>query len=587
MRQSLWLLAVLPVAIDFQAATAWASDEEADRTAGAARAVLRRHCWRCHSGEGSEAGGFDVLRLDDLTESGYVVAGDVASSYLFERIADDEMPPRGIPLRPTAAEGEAVRRWIAAGLPPFPKAEARPFVQLAAVLKAIRDHLRKAGNNDRPHLRYFTMHNLANNPRVLEEDLPLYQAALSKALNSLHRRPRIVLPQAIDQAGTLFVIDLRDLGWDRGDRWHELLRAYPYGLTYGNHPDPGLKKLQEELADLSACDLPYVRADWFVATATRPPLYHALLELPATARELEAELGVEGIAENFLRPKPALIARGGFSKSGVSGQNRMVERHESRDGAYWKSYDFKPGNARSKLTRFPLGPLDLFEDGKHPFPLQAFVHDGGELIFHLPNGLQGYMLIDAKGERIDDGPIDVVSDALKTSGTPVIVNGVSCMACHKHGMIDFADTLREGSAVFGEAEDLVQRLFPEPEFMGRLVESDRRRFLSALEEAIGPFLRIGENNGRPITDFPEPVGEVARLHRLVFLDLKTIACELDIADPQEIVRKVGEKRLKQLGLEALVEDRGVVGRLEWEAVGSVSLMQELARELRATPLRVR
>src|SRR5262249_19257350 len=156
---------------------------------------------------------------------------------------------------------------------------------------------------------------------------------------------------------------------------------------------------------------------------------------------------------------------------------------------YWKSYDFKPDSGRAKLTRFPLGPLNLFAEGKHPYPKQAFVHAGGEIIFGLPNGLQGYMLVDGKDNRIDEGPIQVVSDALKTSGTPAIVNGVSCMACHKHGMLPLTDTIREGSSVFGEAEEKVRRLYPESKKMNELLDADQRRFLDALDRAVGKFLR--------------------------------------------------------------------------------------------------
>jgi hypothetical protein len=53
-----------------------------------------------------------------------------------------------------------------------------------------------------------------------------------------------------------------------------------------------------------------------------------------------------------------------------------------------------------------------------------------------------------------------------------------------------------------------------------------------------------------------------------------------------MLQKVSERRLKQLGLEPLAAEGGVITRLEWEAVDGVSLMQELARELRATPIRV-
>ena len=38
-------------------------------TSAAARDVLRRHCVRCHSGEGSEGGDFDVMDVLSLKES--------------------------------------------------------------------------------------------------------------------------------------------------------------------------------------------------------------------------------------------------------------------------------------------------------------------------------------------------------------------------------------------------------------------------------------------------------------------------------------------------------------------------------------
>jgi serine/threonine-protein kinase len=93
--------------------------------------------------------------------------------------------------------------------------------------------------------------------------------------------------------------------------------------------------------------------------------------------------------------------------------------------------------------------------------------------------LQGYLLVNGKDERIDEGPIQVVSDPLKTSGTPAIVTGVSCMACHKHGTIPFTDTVREGSAVFADAERHLKRLYPGAKKMGQLVREDEDRFLVA------------------------------------------------------------------------------------------------------------
>jgi serine/threonine-protein kinase len=497
-------------------------------------------------------------------------------------VSNKRMPQKGSPEREAFGDEQrtVLKDWIEAGAPAFPAATGRPFIALKKVLKTVRDHLAKDENLDRrPYLRYFSLAHVHNDPAVSNEDLRYHRAALAKVVNSLSWAPRVAVPEAVDPAGTVFAVDVRDLTWDRDDLWRKVVDAYPYGLRYGSHPDRDLRELDREIVDLSKCELPWVRADWFVATASRPPLYHDLLRLPTCARDLEQLLGVD-LADNFAKDK---LARAGFAKSGVSGQNRLLERHDSRYGAYWKSYDFLPGNGRANLVRFPLGPADLHVGDRFPYPDQAFKQDGGEIIWHLPNGLQGYLLVKGNGDRIDTGPIAVVSDDKRVSGTPEIVTGVSCMACHVQGMLPFRDFVRNHSAVFGAAEEKVKRLYPEPTAFDRLIEADRRKFLDALEKSIGPFLRAGPDKDAPLTKFKEPVAEVVIPYRRGYLDLKAVARELFIEKPDDLLTKVGERRFKELGLETLTQPGGLVGRLEWEAADGYSLMQEVARELRFTP----
>jgi serine/threonine-protein kinase len=555
-----------------------------------ARTVLKTYCLRCHHGEGSEGGDFDALKAESLTASRdpdkpYVVPGKPAESFLFQRLAlrkqgQGDMPPRAVRERPSDADKEAVRKWIEAGAPPFPTEAGRPRVGVREVLTAIRDDLRQADPEERPSLRYFTLNHLHNNPKVPDADLAVYRAALAKAINHLSWKPNIVVPRAVDREQTVFAVDVRKLDWDKDDLWREVLRAYPYGLRHGTARDRDLQKLDDDVAQLTGCDLPYVRADWFAATATRPPLYHTLLRLPKTAGELERLLDVD-VQANFRR---AELTRAGFAQSGVSGQNRLVERHAARYGAYWKSYDFKEDNRRGNLPRLPLGPA--FKD--NPFADQAFVQDGGEIIFNLPNGLQGYLLVNGKDERIDAGPTEVVSDSERTSGTPAVITGISCMACHKHGMIAFKDQVRDGTAVAGDARRKVQRLYPPAPEMDEKLREDGDRFLRALEKATGPFLRVGADRGRPVKEFAEPVGEIGRLYRLVDLDLAAAACELDVEKPDDLRALIGaSKGLRELGLAPLLQEGGAVKRADWEHVGATSLMQRAAREIeRGTPFTV-
>jgi serine/threonine-protein kinase len=392
-------------------------------------------------------------------------------------------------------------------------------------------------------------------------------------------------------------VDLRDLGWEERNLWGEILRfekaegaarfvgardethrGYPYGLDYEKASDEQVRRLAGDVERLVGCELPFVRADWFVATASRPPLYETILDLPADARALERRLDVD-VKGDFLRDR---LARAGFATSGVSSHNRLIERHDASFGAYWKSYDFKTDDGTANLLQFPLGPVF---DG-NTFDRQAFEHAGGEIIFNLPNGLQGYLLVNNKDERIEAGPIEVVADALRTSGTATVVDGLACMSCHRNGMIgEFEDKVREGNAVAGEARRKVERLYPPKGEMDRLLGQDEDRFVAALTRATGSILQAGDDQAKPIRDFPEPIGAVARLY-VKDLGLDEVAAELGIAEPKDLQSLIqANPVLRRLGLGPLLQPGGRIKRAAWESLQSVnSPFQEAANQLeRGTP----
>ena len=550
-------------------------------TSAAARDVLRRHCVRCHSGEGSEGGDFDVMDVLSLKEDDLIDTSNADESYLLSRIVDGDMPPASIRKRQPVedSEIETLRKWITDGADDFQGEAARERVEVAGVLDAVISDLRKTPHDQRQYLRYFTLHQLHNTPGILSRDLTLYRAGLSKALNSLSWHPRIILPREVKVSGSddglLYAVDIRRLKWN-DEIWNRIERAYPYGVSFVGSDDEVMQQRADELEHLTSVSIPIVRADWFVATATRGNLYYQILDLPQNEKQLLTQMDVD-VDAAFDKPHSDVIARAGFSRSGVSAQNRLVERLVGSTGIYWRSFDFGPDAGRGNLNRFPLGPVSE----KSKFNRFAFVHDGGEIIFALPNGLHAYLLVDGKGDRITLGPIQVVADALRTSGTPLIANAVSCFACHKHGMIDVNDTMRNGSVVEGEALRHLRKLHPERAVMDELVQSDRSEYLVSLKKAIGPFV-LGENQDS-IEQVDEPIGQVARQHRLVFLNLDTIAAELDVT-PEKLVELAGSRNLRRLGLEGLTRD-GLISRSEWEATDKgVSLMQQLARLIRLTPI---
>jgi serine/threonine-protein kinase len=474
-----------------------------------------------------------------------------------------------------------IGQWIEAGaLFPTVDPASRPLKRPQDILTSIRDHLRQSREGARPFQRYFTLTNLYNNKSVGDDELRLARAAVAKLVNSLSWKPDVIVPRAVDREATIFALDLRDVGWDERDLWKEILSRYPYGLKHDKDADEAVRDLAGEVYQLADTSVPDVRADWFVANASRPPLYHTLLDLPQTARALERLLKVN-VEADFLRDK---LVRAGFATSGVSSQNRLVDRHTALYGAYWNSYDFKRNEGTGNIVRYPLGPV--FAD--NPFPRQAFEHAGGEILFNLPNGLQGYLLVNAQGDRIDEGPIDIVGDALKTAGTSAIVNGLSCMACHQHGVIRFKDTIRDGIAVGGSAREKAERLFAAQDVMDQLLSKDEGRFLKPLEEATGGFLKVGGDREKLIREFAEPVGAVARVY-LKDLGPDDVAAELGLADPKELAARIkASARLRQLGLAPLLRG-AAIKRTEWDSLAGrfLSTFQDVARELElGTPFRV-
>jgi serine/threonine-protein kinase len=556
--------------------------------AAAAFKVFKQHCYECHRGTGSSSGEiFDVLKAETMTKpsegDATVIAKDAEKSPLFDSI-QKRMPKKGSPQRENFGDAEraAIKAWIDAGAPSFAVPPARKFRSLVDEMRSLRDTILKAREQDRRYLRFFTLANYHNDPARSEDDLRQLRAALSKAMNSLSWAPQIVLPQAVDDTGTLYVIDIRALDWERHRLWDKLAQAYPYGLSHRDRPERELRDIERDIDRYCQVQLPVMRADWFVASATRPPLYHDMLMLPTDARVLEKQLDVD-IPHNFRVNK---LKRAGFQKSGISEQNRLLERHDAKFGFYWKSYDFKADSAQSNLIRFPLGP----DFANHPYPRQVFTHDGGEIIFGLPNGLQAYMLVDGKDQRINSGPIDVVADESRVSGTPDIVNGVSCIACHKEGMIPFKDFIRDYTALFGQKNEKVEDLYPLPEEFNKLVALDRDRFLVALEKACAPFLiPPGTKNPKEIviSKLTEPVGEVAKRYRRDPLTLNTIAAELYEPSGQVLLEQVSRNQLKQFGFGMLADPKGVIGRYQWEPrpKNGDSMMQEMARLLRYVPIK--
>ena len=460
------------------AVLAGCSMASADAPPTGAIAVLQRHCARCHSGGKAEGELGFITDVDRLVAGGYVVPGAAGRSEIVRRIAESEMPPATVKVRPTAAELAVVRQWVDA-LPVAPPSAFQSWRELDRLISADAARL---SYDARPWTRWFTLAHLSG---ATDAQLDRYRIALSTLLGSLtwsQKAPKVI---AVDPRHTVFRIDLRELGWSVAT-WDAIRASYPYGVARGDVPDS-------------------IRADWFVATASRPPLYHALLGLPDTEADLARRVGVD-LADDIARGR---VWRSGFNKSGVSINNRVIERHVTSFGALWRSYDFASSIGRENVFAHPLD----------------FVPSGGEIIFNLPDGFQAYMLVDRNGHRIDHAPTTIVSDPRRPDRA--VENGVSCIGCHASGIVPHADQLRDASENLERDDRIrVRTLHPTAEALTTVFTQDRARFAKALWS-------IDAKPGEPAD---EPINLLVSRYE-GDLDLATAAGELGLR-PGELTRRM-------------------------------------------------
>jgi len=502
------------------------ADDRQRENAVIAREILTQRCFVCHGANGVARKNVFVLDRNRLVATRTVIPGD-SNSPLLKLVESGTMPMGGPEL--SKEERAALRNWILDGAPGWDdesKVPKRVFLTEPAILSLIRNDLLQARERDRGFLRYFSLAHLFN-AGVQDADLETYRAALSKLVNSLSWHKEINPPTPIDPARTVFRVDLRDYNWTAAT-WDSILAAYPYGIRNTE---------SQNIERLSNATLPYIRADWFAANASVPPLYHDILGLPRTAQELERQLGVDAVRD---LEEEKNVARAGLRTSGVSRNNRVLERHVSPHGAYWKSFDFRNN----------LDGQNIFRD---PLRLNPA---GGEIVFNLPNGLQAYLLINAAGRRIDEAPIAIVADR-NNPDDPVIRTGRSCMSCHYAGIQTFKDEVRpvvRGLAFASFDREKALAIYPAQDRLDRLMEKDIARFQSA----------VGQAGGQSISSTSEPINA---LSRRFFADLPVTQAAAEAGlDPKDFQARIaGSERLQALGYGQLLVENGGFRRDAWDS----------------------
>jgi serine/threonine-protein kinase len=472
--------------------------------------ILQLNCSGCH-GAANYANINYITDPDGLIANGKIIEGDAANSPIYLRMETNQMPPIGIiDQRPSAGDIEIIKLWIDGMKEIKPCTNDGAYVDVDTLFATMLADINSVDTEDRQFMRYLSVAN-AFNAGACGVDLEREQYALYKVVQHLSTEAQIVPPTPVDSRGLLFRVDMRDYGWNRAvsvkpgfskivngvfqdqdpnavdfvDLWEAAVAtAAPYNVEYAGDDADELKRQTNTL-------IPVIQSDAFIEASMTNNLYYAFIDVPDNLGALFTQLGVDEQDQIDQRQ----LRRAGFATSGVSKQERILDRFEldnQRGGSIWVSYDFADnGNQNQSIYSDPFGENEA----------------GGEMIFNLPNGLQGYFVAannDAQN-RLTEAPLDVVVDPSQVKNLGAVTNGISCMSCHQDGIIQFTDTVREWvlndpTSYDKDTFELVTELYPTNADMLDLVTDDKEYFQAALEES-GVPLDIADPSDRVFLDF--------------------------------------------------------------------------------------
>lgn len=493
---------------------------ELELARASAENVLRANCGQCHgpalTSAAARAGMNYIDDVDALVANGKITPLASVDSAVVRRMRDGSMPPVGSNgPRPSERDIDVVAEFIDNPVfwpeyRPAPNCDGQ-LITFDELYRTVAADLRGEDADERAFLRYVTLTNRYN-AGACAETLDRDRFALTKLVNMLSTRPRLELPEAIDRNRLIYRIDLRDYGWDRDievggrsfrDGWEAIIAASPYAVPFaGDQAD--------DLRDDTLSDVPLLNADAMLDVAAVGELYYALIGVDIT-RPLSGfvrdELGID-VDDNLAEGN---VVRAGTSRSQISRQDRVIERHEieRRRGAYWQSFDFESDDVNQSIFSNPFG----FDQG------------GTEAIFTLLNGMLGFIIAD-----LDDAIVAESNILLDTFQNDFVARtSVSCSSCHAQGFNAVVDEVgpfvRSNRRRF-QRDDLqaVEEIYVPPSAFARIIEQDSSVFLNALRGV-----------GLPTTGSDPVAATYVRFNSRV--DLATAAGELGVT-PAELRREL-------------------------------------------------
>jgi hypothetical protein len=396
-----------------------------------------------------------------------------ATSLIVQRMIRGEMPPlsSGLP-RVTEADYTLVAAyidnptyWPSAAANARSCAEDGQVVDFDELFEEANSDLRGQDSNDRRFMRYISLTNRFT-AGICVDALEKDREGLTKMLNMLSQRASIEQPVAINKEETIYRIDLRDFNWDepievdgRGfnDSWEAIAENNPYAVRFeGDQAD--------DMIEDTETDFPIMFADQMLAVATIGNVYYGLIGVDSRGSLdsfISNTLGID--VQDDIENGDAV--RAGTTKSRISRQDRVVERHDInlRGGALWQAFDFAANAANDNIFEDPFG----FEPG------------GTEVIFTLPNGMLGYIIADQNDNIVEDS--DILLDTSQNNFRAI--TAVSCANCHATGFIPVVDEVADFTLANSrqlrlsrdEVEEL-EAIYVSPEEFAKTIKDDTSTF---------------------------------------------------------------------------------------------------------------
>lgn len=430
--------------------------------------ILQAKCISCHVSPGQ------------ITD--YAVAAQWSDD-IARRIAlpsnNNEHMPKGTAPQLSPDEISKIRGWHDAGSPNgCDSGSNNGFLNLDSVEGAIVADLNTVSEIDRPNVRYLVASHAfdAGAANFAGPDLvKKFFTAVNKGLNVLNDESEdLFIAQPIDGPGTIFRFDLRTFDMNVGD-WGALETADR--LETISQTTKG-----QIIRALTRTNKPYFHADNFLNVAIgNPTIYYRITETPAKAIDLQAKVDTQ--FNNSVGQFDATFAGSATSPIALQ-KNRLIVRVDqtrTQNAYYWQTFDINGQFANLKnLFQFPL----LGATGTQ----NAFQFDASEVIYTMPNGMQGYALFNNQGVLQNAAPGDVVRD-VESPISPIISNAGSCQRCHSGGLIPMQDQILghvKANASQFPANDvaIIERLYKAPGALSATFVHDNGIFAKALK-AIG------------------------------------------------------------------------------------------------------